>query len=593
MAASQKIYRHSRWFWLLAGVALAVSCARQAAPQGGPRDEDPPVLLRSEPPAQSTHFTESSVKLYFDEFIVLDNIREKFVISPPLDEKPEVTPKGKWVDIDLGKDLRDSTTYTLVFGDAIRDNNEGNEIPYFEFVFSTYSHIDSAYVEGHIYRADNLEAEQEGVFILAHPAGNDTAFRTSIPLYVGRPTAEGAFLINNMKPGSYDLYALKDANNNLLFDLPNESIAFLNESVHAGTGRPQLQEDSTLLYKDEHHHYHLYLFEEESKNRFLSASDRPAAWKVELVFSRPQNMDSVEITPFEPFTSEDILQEINPAGDSLILWITDTAFYHQENVQLLLGYLKTDSLDRDVYTHDTLDLRFTKPRTRKKEAEAEADTLLPLLLNVQNGRTFDFFKNIQLESETPLQQYRSENLTFRQVNDSVFTDVNFSLKEDTVYPRKRILEVKLEEETKYRLEILPGAFTDIYGRSNDSVLVEFKTSVRDKYANLLLNLQAVDTTFVIQVLTEKEDVVAEAQVEKAGVHRFDYLRPGKYRLRAIRDENGDGKWTPGEYAIGKQPEAVTYYPDVLELKANWDLEQAWDLSRLYLKSKALRGEQKK
>ena len=66
------------------------------------------------------------------------------MISPPLEENPQYTLKGKTLIIDLKECHLDSnTTYIILCNQAIKDYTEGNLLPDKNIVFSTGDYIDS------------------------------------------------------------------------------------------------------------------------------------------------------------------------------------------------------------------------------------------------------------------------------------------------------------------------------------------------------------------------------------------------------------------------------------------------------------------
>lgn len=133
------------------------ACASTGSPDGGPYDEDPPKFIRAIPEPNATNNTRKKISIEFDEFIKLENASEKVIISPPQKESPEVKTSGKRVLVEFFDTLQENTTYTIDFGDAIVDNNEGNPLGQFSYAFSTGDKIDTMQVSGTILNAENLE----------------------------------------------------------------------------------------------------------------------------------------------------------------------------------------------------------------------------------------------------------------------------------------------------------------------------------------------------------------------------------------------------------------------------------------------------
>ena len=191
----------------------------------------PPVVVESEPPNYSTQFEAKKILITFDEYIVLDNVNQELIVSPPMEEKPEVKLRKKTMIVQFEESLKENTTYTFNFGSAIKDLHEGNKLLNYEYVFSTGDVLDSLSVKGTLKYAEDLSKPEEPVSIMLYEDLRDSVPLIDIPLYIGRSDDSGVFSVNNLRPNVYKLFALKDGNNNFLFDLPTEEIAFLDTSL--------------------------------------------------------------------------------------------------------------------------------------------------------------------------------------------------------------------------------------------------------------------------------------------------------------------------------------------------------------------------
>jgi len=234
----------NRGLTIIAVVFLGVACAKISAPTGGPKDTDPPVIVESQPLNESVNFTARSFTVTFDEYVVLDKINEKFMVSPPVATKPEIKLKGKDLVVTWEEELEDSTTYTFYFQDAIRDNNENNPIPSYQFVFSTGPVLDSLSLSGNVFNALDLEPSAD-IIVSLYSNLSDSAPRTLSPAYISKPDLSGGFICRNMKPGSYRLYALKDLNGNKLFDLADEQFGFYDSVIIV---TPENNSESKIIY---------------------------------------------------------------------------------------------------------------------------------------------------------------------------------------------------------------------------------------------------------------------------------------------------------------------------------------------------------
>ena len=146
---------HTLTFLLMA--ALLYACASVGNPDGGPYDETPPKFVRATPSPNSINNKNKKVTIEFDEFIKLEKASEKIIISPPQKEMPRIEANGRKVHAEFFDTLKENTTYTIDFGDAIVDNNEGNPMGHFAYAFSTGAQIDTMEVSGTVLNAENLE----------------------------------------------------------------------------------------------------------------------------------------------------------------------------------------------------------------------------------------------------------------------------------------------------------------------------------------------------------------------------------------------------------------------------------------------------
>ena len=200
-------------------------CAKQATLTGGPKDEDHPLIVKINPPFNTTNFDSKEINITFNEFIQLKDLNNNLIVSPPLEEKPEITIKGKTLAIELLTELQDSTTYNIYFGNSVQDYNEGNPIENFEYVFSTGDYIDSLSISGQVINSFTLIPE-EGVFVMLYKDYEDSVPIKQLPVHISKTNKEGFFRINNISNNKFKVFCLRDFNKNYLFDLPNEDIAF-------------------------------------------------------------------------------------------------------------------------------------------------------------------------------------------------------------------------------------------------------------------------------------------------------------------------------------------------------------------------------
>ena len=207
-----------------------IRCASPGSLSGGPKDETPPKILSCIPGNFSTHFKAQKVEITFDEYFDLKDIAKQLIVSPPMAKKPEFKKNGKKLDIIFKDSLIANRTYAINFGDAIVDLNEGNAIKNFQYVFSTGSSIDSLQIGGQVIQATDGKPAEDILVMLYNGRADSLPLKT-IPLYVSRTNKRGKFTVKNLAGGSYKIFALKDGNTNFKYDMPSESIAFMDSLI--------------------------------------------------------------------------------------------------------------------------------------------------------------------------------------------------------------------------------------------------------------------------------------------------------------------------------------------------------------------------
>ena len=587
------MFRKSLCFLLYAGFCL--SCAQVGSPSGGPRDEDPPQLLESDPPNYSIRFEAKKILITFDEYIVLDNVNQELIVSPPMEEQPEVKLRKKTLIIEFEEELKENTTYTFNFGNAIKDLHEGNKLQNFEYVFSTGDVLDSMSVRGTLKYAETLEKPKDPITVMLYSDLRDSVPLSEIPLYVGRSDDSGVFAVNNLRPDEYKLFALKDGNNNLLYDLPLEEIAFLDSSLTVNTEFvrqllgvdtssvfvdalpdalpdstgtdsdtiPDIGPDLTSIYVD------LLLFTEPSDIQYLTDYLREDRRRLEIVFALPLT-DTFEYSFIhEGGETTRYIEDFSDRRDSLTLWVIDSLQYKRDSLWMALKYTVKDTSDQYVSQNDTLIFTY-KEKTSKKRRRDESESVETLEVKTIRNRGFqDLHHKFGLSLDFPLEKVTDTLISLYNIPDSVDLPVPFSVEADSLLLNRAFLSANWESATKYRLKILPGAIASIYPLEHDTIDISFETRDTEYYGTILLNLQNVNHRVLVQLLYEQK-VVSALEVETDGQYVFSNLSPREYTFKFIHDLNKNGRWDTGKYLKKLQPEPVEFLPGNIEVRSNWD-----------------------
>lgn len=599
------------WFAIGTGILslLFFGCAKVGAPTGGLQDTNPPVYIEAEPANGAVNFSGNEIDITFDEYIQLKDQNKEVILSPPMKKKPVLRVRDNSIRVVLSEELLLQTTYTLNFGNAIADNNEGNLLPDFEFVFSTGSMIDSLSVTGKALNASDRKPLKEGdVLVMLYTNLADSAPLLEIPRYIGRTSKSGLFSINNLPADTFRLLAVSDANNNLMYDPGSESIAFMDtfliinaetvrpvtyikdtvKIIHPGTksGRSgkkaeRREADTTIAPGKQLNamDVSLFYFLEETNAVFVDSKKRDIPEKLTFTFSRPPH-DSVKLTPLNFKPSDDwYLMEASGQRDTLTYWITDTLISHQDTLNFTFAYLTTDSAGRFVTRTDTLTLKTQKTaepgnvtRRNRNAAPVVKKKGLTLTSSISARGIQHLNKPILLTTERPLGKLDPDRIELYRIEDTLTTRQAITVIQDSMNIRSFSIKNKWQDGSQYRLVILPGASEDIYGLANDSLMVSFTTQREDYYGRILANIRSDEFPLIIQLLDNKEKQVKSQYIRQSGVVVFDYLSPGKYMFKVIHDKNENRRWDTGNYLKHIQPEGVNFYPLPKELRSNWDVE---------------------
>jgi uncharacterized protein (DUF2141 family) len=210
---------------------LGSSCAQIVAPTGGPRDSIPPVLLKASPPNYSTNFKGDHIVLTFDEYVQIQKLQDNLLISPTPKAIPNIDFKLKTVTIKIRDTLQPNTTYRFDLGNAIEDNNEGNPLKNFSYVFSTGSYIDSMEFSGKVSLAETGKSDST-LFVFLYKDLSDSAVYKHKPYYIARLDSSGNFKFHNLAGGIYNVFALKDDGGQRIYNHKDELFAFADSTIN-------------------------------------------------------------------------------------------------------------------------------------------------------------------------------------------------------------------------------------------------------------------------------------------------------------------------------------------------------------------------
>lgn len=588
---------------------VVYSCASIGRPDGGPYDETPPRFVKSTPVPGALNTQKPKVTIVFDEYINLEEASEKVVVSPPQTQQPEIKSMGKRITVNLLDSLKSDMTYTIDFSDAIVDNNEGNPLGDFTFTFSTGSSIDTMEVSGTLLEASNLEPVK-GMLVGLQSNLADSAF-TALPLErVARTDSRGRFVIRGVAPGRYRIYGLKDADQNFYFSQKSEAIAF-TDSIIIPRQELRMRQDTawidTLTYdtivEREYTHYLpddviLRAFTEPYAVQYLSKFERLVPEKFSLFFgAKADTLPTVKGLNFDE--RDAFIIEKSTGNDTIHYWIRDSLVYRVDTLQLSLDYLYTDTLGQLVPRTDTLKLvpkRYPKKEKAEREAkeqekkrkrrgknsdEPEKPKTEFLTFEQHVPSSMDVYDYIYLTFPEPVARFDTAAIHIRQKVDTLWHDVGFEFEQDSLLARRYNIYCDWIPENEYELTMDSTAVYGIYGLFTDKLVKKIKVRSTDEYGALFFNVTGADSLAFVELLDKQDRVVRRRSVVD-GRADFYFLKPNTYGARLVNDRNGNGQWDTGDYASGRQPEEVFYYPQLIEIRVLMEFQQDWDVRALPL-----------
>lgn len=576
-----KMYKKKSYFYRTIILLLLVSsCAQQAMLTGGDKDVTPPMILKQEPPNYSIHFNAKRIRIYFDEYIQLNNPSETFSVSPPMKNQLEYNLKGKSLIIDIKDTLKKNTTYIINYSEGIKDLTEGNPLPLTSFVFSTGSYVDSLSFFGSVKDAFTLSPVEKVTVLLFQHNEDSTLLRDEYYYYTVTDN-HGHFRFSNLASGKYHLCALNDKNRNFIFDQTDESIAFFSDLVEpvyipvpAKDTLSVLDADTTIIqdsipaFSLDYEKYILWMFEEQDTTLRFLRREFKSDYRHDFIFKNPiRNFKLNQISHLD--TAISYLTRYNKSKDTISIYLTSIShdlidFELFANGQLL-----------DTITFNPSQKGNTGSGRRRGAARTATDTT-KVFLTYKLISKGELHKDPCIEFSYPVQSYDLnkfllvEHLKNRIDTipvESYFTD---SLKMQLAF------RYPFKEKTQYEILSPDSIFCSYFSFCNDSIKINFTTKSQKDYVSLRINYEFYEkNNFIVQLLNEKSNVLQEDFLSLDEGITYIYLNPGKYRIRVIEDTNNNKKWDSGKYTIRRQPEKVFYFDKPIDIPANWKIEETF------------------
>lgn len=526
-----------RYFYTFVICLLSVSCARVGSPSGGDKDQTPPKLLKAVPTNQTVDFKEKKIRLFFDEYVILKDLRKQLIISPPMEYFPDVSPMGnasRYIDIKIIDTLKPNTTYSFNFGNSIQDNNEGNPLPFFKYVFSTGQSIDSLSVKGKIFDALNPKPEHFVNVMLYEIKENfnDSIIYKEKPIYLTNTLDSLTnFEITNVRAGKYLLVAMKDKNGNYLFDPKQDKIA--------SAGIISVPTDTL---------YQLSLYKEIPANKTLRPF-QAAQNRISIGYEGVK--DSIKIRPLPPLPSNfRFTISKDPQKDTLNLWFSPKL---EDSLRLEITNLKTDTF--------RVSLRKMKPD--------------PIGISHESKSISPSLEQFVFSSNIPIEKIDNQKITILN-QDSLAVNISPELSPDKM---KITYHLPVEKSKTYRITAYPNFLTNFLEETNDTIQAQVKGKKAEDFAKVKVIFRKKEVSFpiIIQLTDPNYKTIYEQYAETAkDFYLFDFVLPNSYLIRVIEDKNKNKKWDTGNYLKHLQPERIFHFPNKVDARANWEIEEKYE-----------------
>jgi uncharacterized protein (DUF2141 family) len=513
-------------------ITLLHRCASVSPPTGGDKDENTPKIISTIPTQKSTNYNGQIVEILFDEAITLENIKQELLITPRIEGNYEFEVKKNRLSLKFDKSFSPNTTYTLNFRKSIKDITEKNIAENEKIVFSTGNTIDSLYINGSV--KDLLTNKPiENALVMLYQYNDTSVITKHPPYYFTKTDKQGKYLVENLKEGTYNIYALVDYNSNLKYEATKEKIAFLQDSLSLTTNIDSLEFNVTII--------------DNEKPKILRGSADTDVYTIELN---------------EGLVNADVIKE----NQEIYFQIEKNKF-----IQIYNTFQTTDSISVQVSAQDSAQnilqtetkIKFpapgkTKPRARpfKVETDPKGGDKITSNLSYKISftkpiRTFDLGKILVLaDTITSIPLDQNKNFTWNTSRTQLTVEKQI--------PTSKVTRIEIPEETFFSVE----------NDTNKHIVTDHEWKDIEEYGTISGAITTNEKNFIIQLLNSSNDVVMEQR--NISTYRFDYLEAGTYLIRVIIDSNGNGRWDQGNFVEKTLPERIIYNKNEVPLKQNWE-----------------------
>jgi Bacterial Ig-like domain len=520
------------------------ACARLGNPTGGERDKIPPKFLWSQPDslAKNVDINTKKIRLHFNEYVVLKEISKNLVISPPIKRITHTIPSNlanKYVEIRWEDTLKVNTTYSFNFGNSIADNNEGNILPYFSYVFSTGKKIDSLNFTGKVTDAltplrPNADAKTKNWVVGLYPKSKTYNFADK-PYYVSKVDKEGVFEMNYLAPGRYQAIAFEDENQNAMYDKGKEKFAFLDQDI----------ELKSLI----------------SRANFSLTPPTPI-----IKLKEAKESDAGILLTFEGQPQN---VKISPANNAL----QDYKVYHKPKSDSAFVFFDPSKNGFDFKVGKNIKLKYeTEVKKDSTSLFYKGNDKDVLTLANQQGNLLAPKKAFEISSNWPLQSLDTKN--WKLMCDGKSQDFKAEISPNS--PFKIQVKSDFKASKKYELQLSKNSAQSYYGHNEKAYVFGFEADKPENFGSLKLKFNKKPSSPMIIELLDSNNRVVLKRLSQKQEEDFNFLKPQSLWIRMSLDTNQNQQWDSFDFEQKCQAEPVYIFPKEIQIRAMWDVVETWD-----------------
>ena len=523
---------------------ILFSCARVGSPVGGDKDTIPPQVVGSNIDTSRVNVPRNigELRIDFDEYITLKEINKNLIISPPIKKMKKILPSGmanKYLLIKWDDTLQANTTYSFNFGNAIVDNNEGNALKYYNFAFSTGDKIDDLYISGEVKSliANKETKTEEKNLVVGLYQVKDTMNYRQKPYYITKADPDGYFELNYLSPGKYRILAFEDTNANSVFDAGKENVGFLKDEIVLDQSISGLK---------------INLYPSKKTLKYVEMKENPGG----ILMTFEGNPEMVKVLSLTE-KLQDYKVTHTAKSDSVNIWFDAK----KENIGIAQSENLKFSYDNGA-KKDTVSIFYRYNTKNEMTVSNSKGSLLP------PNQGFAITSNYFIDKIQP------EKWTL--VSDSIKQDFTAKISENNPYE----IQVKsaFKEGKKYSLTVPKETVSSFYESITKSYRFDFEGDKIENYGTLTITIENPPTPiFWLQMLNESGDVIY-SKYRKESQITFNSLKPGKYQLRILVDNNENGIWDTADFANGEFAEDVYILDKKIDIRPLWEIRETWNLA---------------